>query len=162
MHFVWLALPGHVPYAHVMKGWFLWVTNVRSAPTPFAAIRYCAAQNNSHSSSTQLFQTMESGAVEKVIDIYEGCITVEILIALCITSILTVNCLSMDNSISQWTLKELETISVVLKSTVCLKNGRKCLKNGHSEPSRPLDIPMLSTYSEFYYDILQPAKPCKF
>lgn len=44
---------------------------------------------------------MESGAVEKVIDIYKGCITVEILIALCITSILIANSLSMDNSISQ-------------------------------------------------------------
>lgn len=44
---------------------------------------------------------MGSGDVEKVIDIYEGCIAVEIVIALCITSILIANSLSMDNSISQ-------------------------------------------------------------
>lgn len=44
---------------------------------------------------------MESGAVEKVVDIYDGYITVEILIALCITSIFMANYLSMGNSISQ-------------------------------------------------------------
>lgn len=66
---------------------------------------------------------MESRAIEKVIDIYEGCITVDIFIALCITSVLTANSLSMDNSISQWTPEELGTISPVLKSTVCLLRG---------------------------------------
>lgn len=44
---------------------------------------------------------MESGAVEKLIDIYDAYITVEILIALCITSIFTANYFSMGNSISQ-------------------------------------------------------------
>lgn len=38
---------------------------------------------------------MESGAVEKVIDTHEGSITVDISIALCITSILIANYLSM-------------------------------------------------------------------
>lgn len=42
---------------------------------------------------------MELGVVEKVIDIYEGCIIVEISIVLCIIFILIVNCFSMDNSI---------------------------------------------------------------
>lgn len=66
---------------------------------------------------------MESGAVEKVIDIYDAYITVEILIALCITSIFTANYFSMGNGISQWTPKELGTISLILKSTICLLRG---------------------------------------
>lgn len=89
----------YASYGHVLKHGVC--TNGSSTSTPFAAIHYYAVQNNVHSSSKRLIQTMESEAVEKVIDIYKGCIILEILIALYITSILIANSLSMDNSSSQ-------------------------------------------------------------
>lgn len=99
-HTVWVRT------MHPCEEGMVYVTNGFSAPTPFTAIHCyavlcCAVQNNVHSCSNRLIQTLESGAVEKAIDVYEGCIAVEIIIALCITSTLIANSLSMDNSISQ-------------------------------------------------------------
>lgn len=153
------TLSGARTTSHVMKAWSMWVANALSASAPSATIHCCAVQNV-RSLPKRLIQTIEPGAVEKVIDTHEGCITVEISVALCITSILIANYLSMGKNIPWWTPRELGTISLILKSPVYLLRG-EFWKIEDYEHSTSLDTPVLSTHSAFYHYSQQSAKPCK-